>query len=90
MSIEVTRINRVRNQGSIKAFADVGIDTEVNGQTCQMINRGYRIIDNDGRIFVSGPSKKGSDNEYHMMTFTNSPLLKNAIIHAIMTAFEEL
>ena len=85
MSMEVIGINRVSDQGDIKAFADIKIETELG----DVVIKGFRVVESRGRTFVGWPAKKGSDDKYHLTVYTNENGLKGFIKDAVMRKYIE-
>ena len=83
MSIDVIRINRVQDQGDVRAFADVKVETNEG----ELIMKGFRIVESRGRTFVGWPAKKGSDDRYHMTVFTNNQAFKNSVSQIILNSY---
>lgn len=58
MDLEVTRMVRLENNGSLKAFCDLEISK-------QFLIKGLRVIEGRNGLFVSMPRQQGKDAKWY-------------------------
>lgn len=59
--ISITRFNKVNGFGTLLAFFDILYD--------KLQIKEFKLIQGQKGLFVSNPSKKGKDNQYHDTVF---------------------
>jgi len=61
MDITINRINKYHGGGTLLAFIDICYG--------KLIIKGFKIINGAKGMFVSNPSEKGKDGQYHDTVF---------------------
>ena len=78
--IEVARMYRFDNGGSLKAFADVII----NGQ---VLVKGVRVADGRNGLYVSMPSSQGKDSKWYSIVKILDDELKQELQQVVLEAY---
>ena len=82
MKIDV-RINSLTpGDGSVKAIASANLDD------CFAV-KNIRVIEGKNGLFVSMPSYKGTDGEYHDLCFPTTPELRKQLNTAVAEAYKQ-
>lgn len=82
MKIDV-RINSLTpGEGSTKAIASANLDD------CFAV-KNIRVVEGKNGLFVSMPSYKGADGEYHDLCFPTTPELRNQLNSAVTDAYKQ-
>ena len=82
MKIDV-RINSLTpGEGSTKAIASANLDD------CFAV-KNIRVVEGKNGLFVSMPSYKGADGEYHDICFPTTPELRKQLNSAVADAYKQ-
>lgn len=82
MKIDV-RINSLTpGEGNVKAIASVNLDD------CFAV-KNIRVIEGKNGLFVSMPSYKGADGEYHDLCFPTTPEMRKQLNNAVSEAYKQ-
>ena len=82
MKIDV-RINSLTpGEGSVKAIASANLDD------CFAV-KNIRVVEGKNGLFVSMPSYKGADGEYHDLCFSTTPELRKQLNSAVADAYKQ-
>ena len=81
IQIKVDRIQRLKDMGNMKAFADI----EVNGT---ILIKGLRVLSGKHGLFVSMPRLKGNDNQWHETVRVLTPEVKKEINSIILSQYQ--
>lgn len=82
MKIDV-RINSLTpGDGSVKAIASANLDD------CFAV-KNIRVVEGKNGLFVSMPSYKGTDGEYHDLCFPTTPELRKQLNGAVAEAYKQ-
>ncbi len=82
MKIDV-RINSLTpGEGSVKAIASANLDD------CFAV-KNIRVVEGKNGLFVSMPSYKGADGEYHDLCFPTTPELRKQLNSAVADAYKQ-
>lgn len=82
MKIDV-RINSLTpGEGSVKAIASANLDD------CFAV-KNIRVVEGKNGLFVSMPSYKGADGEYHDICFPTTPELRKQLNSAVADAYKQ-
>lgn len=82
MKIDV-RINSLTpGEGSTKAIASANLDD------CFAV-KNIRVVEGKNGLFVSMPSYKGADGEYHDLCFPTTPELRKQLNSAVADAYKQ-
>ncbi len=82
MKIDV-RINSLTpGEGSVKAIASANLDD------CFAV-KNIRIVEGKNGLFVSMPSYRGQDGEYHDMCFPTTPELRKQLNETVAEAYRQ-
>ncbi|MBD5182490.1 MAG: SpoVG family protein [Bacteroidales bacterium] len=82
MKIDV-RINSLTpDKGSIKAIASA------NFGDCLAV-KGIKVMEGKNGLFVSMPSQKGKDGNYHDVCFPITPEFRNQLNNAVVQAYQQ-
>ena len=82
MKIDV-RINSLTpGDGSVKATASANLDD------CFAV-KNIRVVEGKNGLFVSMPSYKGTDGEYHDLCFPTTPELRKQLNTAVAEAYKQ-
>ncbi len=82
MKIDV-RINSLTpGEGSVKAIASANLDD------CFAV-KNIRIIEGKNGLFVSMPSYKGTDGEYHDLCFPTTPEFRKQLNESVSEAYRQ-
>lgn len=82
MKIDV-RINSLTpGEGSVKAIASANLDD------CFAV-KNIKVVEGKNGLFVSMPSYKGADNEYHDLCFPTTPELRKQLNNAVAEAYKQ-
>ena len=82
LNFKVSRIHRLPNGGSMKAFADVNINDSI-------VIRGLRVVEGKNGLFVSMPQEQGKDKKWYdtIRCLTNE--VRHQISSDVLQAYEE-
>ncbi len=80
--IEVVRLYRFENGGSLKAFCDLQIGEDY-------IIKGFRVVEGKEGMFVGMPSEAGKNGRWFSTFMPLTDDVKSRIQEAVMTAYEE-
>ncbi|NQT06271.1 MAG: septation protein SpoVG family protein [Candidatus Omnitrophica bacterium] len=80
--IEVVRIYRFQNGGSVKAFADIQFDEDY-------IVKGFKLVEGKEGLFVSMPSEPGKNGKWYNTFVPLSDEVKGRIASTVLNAYEE-
>ena len=78
--IEISRIYRMENGSTLKAFADVII----NGQ---VLIKGVRVADGRNGLYVSMPSTQGKDSKWYSIIKILDDELKQELQEVVLEAY---
>ena len=82
MKIDV-RINSLTpGEGNVKAIASANLDD------CFAV-KNIRVIEGKNGLFVSMPSYKGADGEYHDLCFPTTPEMRKQLNNAVEEAYKQ-
>lgn len=82
MKIDV-RINSLTpREGNVKAIASANLDD------CFAV-KNIRVVEGKNGLFVSMPSYKGQDDEYHDLCFPTTPELRKQLNNAVSEAYKQ-
>ena len=82
MKIDV-RINSLTpGEGNVKAIASANLDD------CFAV-KNIRVVEGKNGLFVSMPSYKGTDGEYHDLCFPTTPELRKQLNGAVAEAYKQ-
>ena len=82
MKIDV-RINSLTpGEGNVKAIASANLDD------CFAV-KNIRVIEGKNGLFVSMPSYKGADGEYHDLCFPTTPEMRKQLNAAVAEAYKQ-
>ena len=82
MKIDV-RINSLTpGEGNVKAIASANLDD------CFAV-KNIRVIEGKNGLFVSMPSYKGADGEYHDLFFPTTPEMRKQLNNAVEEAYKQ-
>ncbi len=82
MKIDV-RINSLTpREGNVKAIASANLDD------CFAV-KNIRVVEGKNGLFVSMPSYKGQDGEYHDLCFPTTPELRKQLNNAVSEAYKQ-
>lgn len=82
MKIDV-RINSLTpGEGSVKAIASANLDD------CFAV-KNIRVVEGKNGLFVSMPSYKGTDGEYHDLCFPTTPELRKELNSKVAEAYKQ-
>ena len=82
MKIDV-RINSLTpGEGNVKAIASANLDD------CFAV-KNIRVIEGKNGLFVSMPSYKGADGEYHELCFPTTPEMRKQLNGAVAEAYKQ-
>ena len=76
------KIDRMVNSGNVKAIASVSLDG-------MFVVKNLKIMDGRKGLFVSMPSYKGQDGEYHDLCFPTTPELRKQLNNAVSEAYKQ-
>ena len=82
MKITEVRINKYENK-NVKGFASITFDSE-------LVVNGFTIMTGKNGLFVSMPSTKGKDGEYHDSVFPLSKKGRDQINKVVLDAYKEV
>ncbi len=80
--LEVIRLHRFENEGSLKAFADIQFNEEY-------VVKGFKLVQGKEGMFVSMPSEPGKNGKWYNTFLPLSDEVKGRISKAVFTAYEE-
>ena len=82
MSIKVSRINAVKRDDSIVAFADVQVEKVfINGFTIRESQK--------GNLYTREPMREGSDGNWYPIASTNDGATRKMLNKALLEAYQE-
>ncbi len=70
------------NQRSLRAFVDIVIDDA-------FIIRGMKVIENDGRVFVSMPSRRDKNGQYRDIAHPVNVAAREVMESLVLSAYEK-
>ena len=80
--MEIKRVDIYKvDAGTLKAFASVNFDDEI-------VVKNIKVVDGRNGLFVSFPSEKGKDGEYHDTFYPLTKATRDYIEDEILTAYE--
>lgn len=82
MKIDVRINSLMPGEGSVKATASANLDD------CFAV-KNIRVVEGKNGLFVSMPSYKGTDGEYHDLCFPTTPELRKQINGAVAEAYKQ-
>ena len=74
--------NKGLHTGNVKAIASVNLDD------CFAV-KNIRVIEGKNGLFVSMPSYKGADGEYHDLCFPTTPEMRKQLNNAVSEAYKQ-
>jgi len=80
--IEIVRIHRLENGGSVKAFCDVQFGEDY-------VVKGFKVVESADGLFVGMPSEPGKNGKWYNTFVPLSNEAKDCLTGAIMKAYEE-
>lgn len=80
--IRINLVKKTKKNSSLLAFANVTFDDE-------FCVTGIKIVEGKNGKFVSMPSQKGSDDEYHDICFPLSKELREEITEEVLDAYKD-
>ena len=80
MNITVVRINRLPENGPLKAFADLSIDNV-------LLIKGIRIVQGPKGLFVTMPQEQGKDKRWYDLIRCLDKEFKKRLDDEIMSAY---
>ena len=78
--IEVARMNRIDNGSSLKAFADVLINSQV-------LVKGIRVIEGKNGLWVAMPSAQAKDNKWYETVSILDEELKQGLQDIVLESY---
>ena len=78
--ITEVRIYKTKGNGVIKAYASVSLDNE-------FVVKGIKIVEGEGGLFVSMPSRKAKDGSYQDIFHPMSREAREKIVNAVLEAY---
>ena len=82
MQITDIRVRKIEKEGKLKAVASITIDNE-------FVVHDIKVIDGEKGLFIAMPSKKTSDGEYRDIAHPIKTEMREDLIKAILSAYEE-
>lgn len=82
MKIDVRINSLMPGEGSVKATASAYLDD------CFVV-KNIRVVEGKNGLFVSMPSYKGTDGEYHDLCFPTTPELRKQLNGAVAEAYKQ-
>jgi stage V sporulation protein G len=82
MEITSVSIKKMEGEGTLKAMASITIDDE-------FVVTGIKVIEGAKGVFVSMPSRKGNDGEYHDIAFHCKAESRTKVVDAVMEAYNK-
>lgn len=82
MDYKIYRINKYASAGKLRAFVDILVNDE-------LIIKGFKVVEGVNGLFVSNPSEKGKDNNYHDTVFFHIPNQKSKLESFILEEYEK-
>lgn len=82
MKIDVRINSLMPGEGGVKATASANLDD------CFVV-KNIRVVEGKNGLFVSMPSYKGTDGEYHDLCFPTTPELRKQLNGAVAEAYKQ-
>lgn len=82
MKIDVRINSLMPGEGSVKATASANLDD------CFAV-KNIRVVEGKNGLFISMPSYKGTDGEYHDLCFPTTPELRKQLNGAVAEAYKQ-
>lgn len=81
--VEVARMVRFENEGSLKAFCDLEIGK-------QFLIKGLRVVEGRNGLFVSMPRQQGKDTKWYDSVMLLTKETKNEVNRVVLDAYRQL
>ena len=81
MKITEVKINQVKGESTLKAFANITIDDE-------FVVKGFKVIEGKKGLFVGCPSSKGADDTYYDDAFPITAEAREYLSDMILDAYD--
>ncbi|PIQ84277.1 MAG: hypothetical protein COV75_02860 [Candidatus Omnitrophica bacterium CG11_big_fil_rev_8_21_14_0_20_63_9] len=83
MDLEVSRMVRLENEGSLRAFCDLEIGK-------QFVIKGLRVIEGRNGLFVSMPRQQGKDAKWYDSVVLLTKETKNEVNQVVLEMYRQL
>ena len=75
-------MNKVEGMGSLRAFVDILVEDA-------LVVKDIKVVEGSKGLFITMPSKKGNDGEYHDTVYPITAEGREAINKAVMDKYNE-
>ena len=82
MEITDIRVRKVNSEGKLKAVVSVTFDGV-------FVVHDIKLIENEGRMFISMPNKRVRSGEYKDMAHPVNPEMREALERSVISAYED-
>lgn len=82
MEITDIRVRKVNSEGKLKAVVSVTFDGA-------FVIHDIKLIENEGRMFISMPNKRVRSGEYKDIAHPVNPKMREALERSVISAYED-